>query len=374
MDMDADIPPTPPPTVAPGSDPDRGAVGVTAQDAWVADAGEPSDGRVRLPWTRVLLLGVLAFALWFLLFAPTLQHNAQVSPVGTRRTISLDITRPFAALSRALQLSRIVSATGRENDQPGGTAGLIVSGPRPDAPPKKQPSIGSRQLGVPVTTTTVPPNPKLPTAASPLRVLIVGDSIGLDMGGALQSDLAGTGVVNAGLDGRESTGLTRPDYFNWPAELTNDIKADSPQVVVVMIGANDAQDFLGPPDTPYAAPAWNGLYAQRVSQFMQIASSTHAAVVWVGMPPMQNPALSAQMADLDTIVKQQAALAKPPVTYIDTDKSLGTPTGGYTAFTTNAAGQIVNTRTPDGTHLTPGGSQVVAQQVIAQLVAEGYHI
>jgi hypothetical protein len=371
MDMDADIPP---PTVAPGSDPDRGAVGVSAQDAWVADAGEPTDGRVRLPWTRVLLLGVLAFALWFLLFAPTLEHNAQVSPVGTRRTISLDITRPFAALSRALQLSRIVSATGRENDQPGGTAGLIVSGPRPDAPPKNESSIGSRQLGVPVTTTTVPPNPKLPTAANPLRVLIVGDSIGLDMGGALQSDLAGTGLVNAGLDGRESTGLTRPDYFNWPAELTNDIKADSPEVVVVMIGANDAQDFLGPPDTPYASPAWNGLYAQRVSQFMQLASSTHAAVVWVGMPPMQNPTLSAQMADLNTLVKQQAALAKPPVTYIDTDKSLGTPTGGYTAFTTNAAGQIVNTRTPDGTHLTPGGSQVVAQQVIAQLVAEGYHI
>ncbi len=361
------------PTTAAAADPP--AVGPEGGPVAAADAGAPRDGRVRLPWPRVLLLGALAFALWFLLFAPTLQHNAQVSPVGTRRTISLDITRPIAALSRALQLSRIVSATGRENEQPGGTVGLIVSGPRADGP-KTKPKTPSTVPGQAVapTTTTVPPNPKLPTAATPLRVLIVGDSIGLDMGGALQSDLAGTGVVNAALDGRESTGLTRPDYFNWPAELASDIKADDPQVVVVMIGANDAQDFLGPPDTPYASPAWNGLYAQRVSQFMQIAGSTGAAVVWVGMPPMQNPTLSAQMADLDTIVKQQAAAAKPPVTFIDTDKSLGTPTGGYTAFTTNAAGQIVNTRTPDGTHLTPGGGQVVAQQVIAQLVTEGYHI
>jgi hypothetical protein len=324
----------------------------------------------------VLLLGALAFAVWFLLFAPTLQHNAQVSPVGERRTISLDITRPIAALSRALQLSRIVSATGRENDQPGGTAGLIVSGPHGDrskTKSKTQPSTLPGQV-VATTTTTAPPNPKLPTSATQLRVLIVGDSIGLDMGGALQSDLAGTGVVNAGLDGRESTGLTRPDYFNWPAELATDMKADNPQVVVVMIGANDAQDFLGPPDTPYASPAWNGLYEQRVAQFMQIAGSTGALVVWVGMPPMQNPGLNAQMADLNTIVKQQAAAAKPPVTFIDTTKSLGTPMGGYTAFTTNAAGQIVNIRTPDGTHLTPGGGQVAAQQVIAQLVAEGYHI
>jgi hypothetical protein len=224
------------------------------------------------------------------------------------------------------------------------------------------------------TTTTSTTNPKNPTAAEPLRVLIVGDSIGLDMGGALQSDLAGTGVVTAALDGRESTGLTRPDYFNWPAELTQDLHTDNPQVVVIMMGANDAQDFLGPPDTPYTSPNWNTLYTQRVQQFMQIAQSGGAAVIWVGMPPMQNPSLSAQMADIDALDKNQAAGSKPPITFISTWKSLGTPTGGYTAFVTNASGQIVNTRTPDGIHLTPGGSQVVAQQVIAQMVTEGYHL
>jgi uncharacterized protein len=356
----ADAPPPLPPST-PGDEPTTRS-----------QATEPPDGRVRLPWTRVFVLGVLAFALWFLLFAPTLQHNAQVSPVGQRRTVSLDITGPVATLSRDLQLSRIVSATGRSNRQPGGTAGLIISGPRPDRPKTKPKQ--TVPAGAPTTTTTAPPDPKHPTAATPLRVLIVGDSIGLDMGGALQSDLAGTGVVNAALDARESTGLTRPDYFNWPAELATDLKSDQPQVVVVMIGANDAQDFLGPPDTPYASPKWNGLYAQRVAQFMQIASSSGAAVVWVGMPPMQNPGLSAQMADLNAIDQQQAALAKPPVTFVSSQKSLGSATGGYTAFVTNGAGQIVNTRTPDGIHLTPGGSQVVAQQVIAQLVTNGYHI
>jgi hypothetical protein len=340
-----------------------------------ADAALPPDGRVRLPWTRVLVLGVLAFAVWFLLFAPTLQHNAQVSPVGQRRTVSLDITGPVATLSRDLGLSRLVSVTGRSNRQPGGTVGLITSGPRPDKPkPKPKTNPSQTVPGAATTTTTAPPDPKRPTAAAPLRVLIVGDSIGLDMGGALQSDLAGTGVVNAALDARESTGLTRPDYFNWPAELTADLKSADPQVVVVMIGANDAQDFLGPPDTPYASPSWNGLYAQRVAQFMQIAESGGAAVIWVGMPPMQNPGLSGQMADLNDVVQHQAAIAKPPVTYVSSAKSLGSATGGYTAFVTNAAGQIVNTRTPDGIHLTPGGGQVVAQQVIAELVTEGYHI
>ncbi len=337
------------------------------------------DGRERAPWRHVLKLGAAAFALWFLLYAPTLQHNAQVSPVGTRRTVSLDLTGPVAAVSRALQLSHIVSITGRGSGLGGPGGGLTVSGPRPGGQPAggARPKTGSNPNAggtAPTTPTTVPPNPKEPTAANPLRVLIVGDSIGIDLGDALQPDLAQTGVVSAALDGRVSTGLTRPDYFDWPAELSADLKSQNPQVVVVMIGANDAQDFLGPPDVPYTSPQWNTLYAQRVAQFMQIAQSGGATVVWVGMPPMQNPGLNAQMSDVDAVVQQQAAKTHPPVTYLSTARSLGTAQGGYTAFVTNGAGQVVNVRTPDGTHLTPGGGQVAAQQVIAELQTLGYKI
>ena len=322
------------------------------------------------------MLGVAAFALWFLLYAPTLQHNAQVSPVGTRRTVSLDVTGPVAAISRALQLSHIVSITGRGSGLGGPPGGLTVSGPRPGGqraggpPPKSgsNPETGRHDAGDGAA------QPEGPHRGQPVRVLIVGDSIGIDLGDALQPDLAQTGVVSAALDGRVSTGLTRPDYFNWPAELTADLKSQNPQVVVIMIGANDAQDFLGPPDVPYTSPQWNTLYAQRVAQFMQIAQSGGATVVWVGMPPMQNPGLNAQMSDVDAVVQQQAVKTHPPVTYLSTDRSLGTAQGGYTAFVTNGAGQVVNVRTPDGTHLTPGGGQLVAQQVIGELQTLGYKI
>jgi uncharacterized protein len=340
-----------------------------------AELEAPEDGRVRLPWTRVLGLGFAAFAVWFLLYAPTLQHNAQVSPVGTRRTVSLDVTGPVAAISRALQLSHFVSVTGRGNglSGAGGSTGLTVVGPRGGGRTSRT-APTDKGGTAPTTPTTAPTNPKDPTAADPLRVLIVGDSIGIDLGDALQPDLANTGVVSAALDGRVSTGLTRPDYFDWPAELTADLKAQHPQVVVIMIGANDAQDFLGPPDVPYTSPQWNTLYSQRVAQFMQIAGSGGATVVWVGMPPMQNPGLNAQMSDVNAVVQQQAVKAKPPVTYLSTDHTLGTPQGGYTAYVTNGAGQVVNVREPDGTHMTPGGGQVVSQQVIAELQSLGYKI
>jgi hypothetical protein len=320
----------------------------------------------------VLGIGAAAFGVWLLLFAPTLQHNAQVSPVGTRRTVSLDLVGPVAALSRTLGLSHIVSVTGREHSLPGGTNGLITKGPSGPAP--KNPDVRASSHTGDTTTTTLAAGPRHPTTADPLRVLIVGDSLGLDLGSALQYDLAATGVVSASLDARESTGLTRPDYFDWPAELGTDLTRVDPQVVVVMMGANDAQDFLGPPDVPYSSPQWNTMYAQRAQQFMQIAQSGGATVIWIGMPPMQNAGLSAQMSDIDTVDQHAAAQQKPPVHFVSTWTALGTPQGGYTAFITNAAGQVVNIRTPDGTHLTPGGGQVAAQLAMGELTNLGYHL
>jgi hypothetical protein len=200
-----------------------------------------------------------------------------------------------------------------------------------------------------------------------LRVLIIGDSLGIDMGGPLQNDLANTGVVQATLDARESTGLTRPDYFNWPAELQSDLGTARPEVVVVMMGANDPQDFPGPPDVPFTSPQWNVLYAQRVSAFMKLAQRDGATVIWVGMPPMRDPQLSAEMSDINAVDQQQAALQNPPVDFISSWTLLGTPQGAYAPYITNGAGQVVNVRTPDGIHLTPAGGEVLSQTVVNYL-------
>jgi len=73
------------------------------------------------------------------------------------------------------------------------------------------------------------------------------------------------------------------------------------------------------------------------------------------------------MSDVNAVVQQQAVKAKPPVIYLNTDHILGTAQGGYTAFITNASGEVVNVRAPDGTHMTPAGGEVVSQQVLAYL-------
>jgi hypothetical protein len=308
----------------------------------------------------VLGVSLAAFAIWLVLDAPTLQHNAQVSPVGTRRTVSLDLLGPLATISRDLGLSHVVSIAdgilGRHGNRPGN--GLH---PTP-VPPKTT-----------VTTTTVPRVvvDRRPSAEDPLRVLVLGDSLGIDLGDVLVNDLTGTGVVLATLDGQVSTGLTRPDYFNWPAELSADLPHYTPQVIVIMMGANDAQDFPGPPDVPFGTRAWDAQYRSRVESFMAEATSRGAQVIWVGMPPMQDPVLSAAMSRIDGIVRRAAGHVRG-VEYLASWTVLGTSTGQFTPYRV-VAGQEVNVREPDGTHISPGGAQVLSN-VVEQAIRTHLHI
>lgn len=322
-----------------------------------------------LPWTRVLYIGLICFAVWLVLDAPSLQKSAQSSPLGTRRTVSLDVTGPIAALSRGLGLSHIVGWTdeilGRS---PGGGPSLAVVTPPKTRKTKTPTAITSPITPTPSTAptpTTLPTLPPHPTAANPLQVVVVGDSIGIDLGQPLTNDLIGTGVVAATLDGKIDTGLARPDYFNWPAELQADLAIHHPQLVVVMIGANDPQSMVvDGTAVAYGTAAWNTDYSDRVGAFMDIATSAGAHVLWVGMPPMAGSQLDAQMDQLNSLVQAQATVRPSGVTFLSTRTVLGTSQGGYTAYLTNASGSEVNIRTPDGIHLTPDGGEVLSQAVM----------
>jgi hypothetical protein len=377
-------PPGPPaagPSVAASSAPS--ATAAPAADEVSGPGPRVPAGRKGVRWTYALGVSLLAFGVWLVLDAPTLQHNATVNVVGTRRTVSLDLLGPIAAFSRTFQLSRVVSVgdriIGREGNQPGNGVGPVTLGPRVHPTSKTTRSRAGSKSGTEAVAKTGPTAPVSttpttlsamvqPTPSNPLRVLIIGDSLGIDLGQQLQNDLADTNVVEATLDAEIETGLTRPDYFNWPVELQTDVNKIDPQVIVIMIGANDAQDFPGPPDIPYGTPQWNALYSQRVAQFMQIGTSEGAKVIWVGMPPMQDPTLDARMMTINQLQQAMAAHA-PGVTYQSTWTLLGTPQGQYTP-NLDIAGQQQIVREPDGTHIAPPGAEFLSQVVIGDMRAE----
>ncbi len=333
---------------------------------------------MELPWTRVLIVGVICFAVWLLLDAPSLQKSAQASPLGSRRTVSLDLVGPVAAVSRGLGLAHVVGWTddllGRSV---GGGPSLTIAtlpinpvrkgngkGPTPIAiTPTITPTVSTAP-----TPTTLPPLPRHPTAADPLRVVVIGDSIGIDLGQPLTNDLIGTGVVAATLDGRIDTGLSRPDYFDWPAELRADLANHHPQLVVVMMGANDPQNLVvNGTAVAYGTAGWNAAYSARVGAFMDTANAAGAHMLWVGMPPMAGSQLDGEMNLENGLVQSEAATRPAGATYLSSRNVLGDGQGNYTAYLTNGSGSEVNIRTPDGIHLTLGGGEVLSQAVMSSI-------
>ncbi|NNN20808.1 MAG: DUF459 domain-containing protein [Acidimicrobiales bacterium] len=341
----------------------------------------PTSKSSKMPW-RTLWIILIAAVVWLAMFAPTMQHNAQVSPVGARRSAALAALNPLAQLSRNLHLNypvnQINSLIGRNGCALCSKA--LTVGPSGNAGHASKVKLGTSKLSSPylwfgINSIKVSPNTgaaamplvPIPTSASPLRVLVVGDSLGVDLGDALANELSATGVVQTTVDAQPSTGLTRPDYFNWPARLNSDLSTYNPEVIVVMMGANDPQSYMGSgPDLQVGSPAWVQAYSQRVAAFMQEATSMGRYVMWVGQPPMQSPGLSSEMTMINEIDFTQA-LKIPHVTYIPSDGPLSGGQGGFVQYVSDAQGNQIQVRTPDGIHIAPGGADILGQAVEVEM-------
>ncbi len=271
----------------------------------------------------------------------------------------MDVTGPVAAFSRTLGLSNVVGWTDEAFGRTPG-AGPALNVPTHPLKPRQIPASTG-----PTTPTTLPPLDNHPTQANPLRVLIVGDSVGLDLGQPLVNALGSFGDVSTYLDGRVDTGLSRPDYFNWPAELHIDLANQQPQLVVVMIGANDPQGLVTPTGSiAFGQPGWDAAYSARVAAFIAEANAAGAHVLWVGMPPMQDSGLNASLMHLNSLVQAQVNADRAGASYLSSLPSLANAQGGYAAYVPNGSGAVINIRTPDGIHLTPGGGAVLATAVV----------
>jgi hypothetical protein len=170
------------------------------------------------------------------------------------------------------------------------------------------------------------------------------------------------------LDGRIDTGLSRLDYFNWPAELQIDMTNDHPNLIVVMIGANDPQSLVGSAaPVLYGSASWTAEYGRRVGAFIDEANAGGAHVLWVGMPPMANPLLNVELQQINGVVQDEVGKRPGKAVFLSSVPVLGDAHGNYTAYLTDPSGAAINVRPPDGTHLTPGGAERLSQAVITSM-------
>jgi hypothetical protein len=257
-----------------------------------------------------------------------------------------------------------------------------------DLPPISLPApattVGPSSTPAPATAVTVPPSAAPatvappPSGAAPASVLIVGDSDAAAFAPTLQDLLERTGVASTNVDYKVSSGLARPDFFDWPAHLAEALPAADPDIVVVTFGGNDAQglsnaDGSNPmewSDPVGAEDTWLPEYTRRAGAMMDLLGGGGRTVVWVGIPNDDSPEMSARLAVQDRAVR--AALAtRPTVRFVDTWKRFSSGNGGWAEYVVDPRDGVgKDVRADDGFHLNQAGAEILAVDIAAVVTAD----
>ncbi len=316
-----------------------------------------------MPAGRTFIVMLVCLLVWGFLFAPTIKRAAEASPDGARRTVSLAVLTPFVAISDALRITdatdAVEQALGRDPDEAPGGGIVVPPEPIPSAPPG-----GGGGPGDGGEVHTRGPIRK-PTGTNKLRVAVIGDSLAAGLGVYLERVLKPS-LVRVSRQGRISTGLARPDYFNWPAALSEIVDNFRPDLVVVMLGENDNQalrDAGGREQTPVGTFDWPAAYGERVQEFMTLATSRGARVVWVGLPIVRDQGRWAIVERQNDVFDDSAAVVDD-VTFLDTwEMFAATDGGGYTAYYRDGD-NVELIRESDGLHFNATGYELLARAVL----------
>ncbi len=302
------------------------------------------------PDRHALRLTVTAFAVR-LAVAPEAAHPLD-GPVAVRPTL---LGSPGQAL-------RLVSL-----DQP--PQASQAPEPKPQAAAPAPLVLASIDVKNPSPAPTLAEATAAPPTASGRSVLVAGDSLSIFLAQALRPLLASRPGTAFAAKGKVSSGLARPDFFDWEREMDRLAATTRPDTAVVMIAANDNKTMTRPDGSKvvFGRPDWDVEYSRRVARLVAILRrhSPAARIYWVGAPVMADPGLNADVAKINVVIRRQLA-AIPGCQFIDVSHTLADASGRYAKDLPTAHGSQT-ARTPDGVHLTPFGAKLLANACLASM-------
>jgi uncharacterized protein len=213
-----------------------------------------------------------------------------------------------------------------------------------------------------------PPSTQSPPSLAGLRFWAGGDSTATYMSIKLVDRFTDLGAGATGAYYQKSTGLARPDYFDWMAQLRAVMRGFQPDIMVFMVGANDTQgirDANGATQWPFS-DEWRALYAGRVGEVMDLLQAGNGYVVYVGQPNMGPTSFAEKMAALNEIIKAEAD-KRPRVGYIDAWSLFSDESGAFQPVLPDRDGVPTLFRAADGIHFTWAGGDHLAQAVLDEI-------
>ena len=236
--------------------------------------------------------------------------------------------------------------------------------------PQRLPSVG--------TVSQVQPNASAPAAnqarpqPSPpavggetppmrCRILMLGDSLMEDLGPLTHRNMRDRKGLEFIISAKYSTGLCRPDYFNWPEHMQEVVRKYSPDLVIFFMGANDGMPIReGNRLIPTGGHAWRIAYEAKMAELVGIARSVGADIIWVELP-----AVGGRYNKLlhQTQIAQRSFCESHGITTLRTDPFLSGEWGRFEPYG-DYHGSYTRLRTKDQTHFTRPGNLKVLEHLL----------
>ncbi|WMT86392.1 DUF459 domain-containing protein [Pelagibacterium sp. 26DY04] len=252
---------------------------------------------------------------------------------------------------------------GRDDEPTPPPAVVQPQQPRPQPAPAPAPQPSRQPAPQPAAA------PDVEKSENARRIMVMGDSLAVDLARALERLYADNPEIAVIENAVGSSGFVRDDFFDWNEAIEDEIVADSFDIAVVAIGINDRQALNG---AEALSDPWRSAYRERLDAFLGDLSAADKEIVWIELPPMEQPSYGAAMAQISSIHK--AAVGAVGGEWVETyDRYLG-ENGGYSADGPDLNGNIVAMRKGDGIHFSAAGADKVAFYIDRALATEGSRV
>lgn len=163
-------------------------------------------------------------------------------------------------------------------------------------------------------------------------------------------------------------GLMRRDFDQRLVGLEEDLKAEPPQIAILMMGAWDRVSVRDPATGKrlmVGTDGWRREYAARSDRLLKMLRRRNIAVYWIGLPNVRRFDANEDVQMMNSILRERAYLNGAK--YVDTYAGFADENGGYSQYGPDVTGKIRLLRAGDGVYFTWEGNKKLAYFVDREL-------
>ena len=192
------------------------------------------------------------------------------------------------------------------------------------------------------------------------KLYVIGDFLAAGLASALPEALDESASVEVAQETRNSSGLARPDRYNWSRRIEDLLEDQTVHIAVVMLGSNDRRRIRTASGfEDFGTEAWAEAYRLRVDSIIEDLTEAKVAVYWMGLPIVADEEARAEYEEINSVIRERVYLGG--VKYIDTWNGFSDQFGNFSAYGPSVQGVTKRLRDNNGIGFTAEGNRKLAE-------------